>query len=171
MCFFLAGAGLSGALSAIGTAVSAIGSIASGVQQQKVANYNAEVAENNAVAERQRASYEADMIRDDRKRVIGAQRASGAAAGLDISTGTPVAVLGDTYAQSEMDVLARLYGGESAATAYQNDAKRFRAEGKAAKTAGIIGAGSTLLTGLGNWSQKTNPYGAGKRQRFSGGLY
>jgi hypothetical protein len=150
MCFFAAGlpAILSAVAGIAGTAVSALGAVQAGNAQNEVAQYNAKIADNNATAERERAAYDAGLIKDERRRVIGSQRAAMAANGLEISTGSPVAVLGDTTGQSEMDVLARLYGGESAATAYGNDATRMRIEGKAAKQAGKIGAGTTLLTGL-----------------------
>lgn len=138
------------ASSLAGTAVSALGAVQAGKAQNEVAQYNAKVADNNATAERERAAYDAGLIKDERRRVIGSQRAAMAANGLDISSGSPVAVLGDTTGQAEMDVLARLYGGESAATAYKNDATRMRIEGKAAKQAGKIGAGTTLLTGFGS---------------------
>ena len=154
MCIF-AGAGIGGILSALGTVVGAVGSIASGVSANNVAKYNAEVAENNATAERQRAAYEADLTRDNVRRVVGAQRAAGASSGLDITSGTPVAVLGDTAKAGELDVLARLYSGEAAATASMNDAARFRAEGKAQKQAGFINAGTTLLSGFGKMATNT----------------
>lgn len=156
---FSGGGGLGSALSAIGTLAGAGASIAGGIQANNVAQYNAKVAENNALGEQQRAAYEADLTRDNVRRVIGAQRAAGAASGLDITTGTPVAVLGDTAKAGELDVLARLYAGESAATAYQNDAQRFRAEGKAAKTAGFINAGTNLLSGFGKMAA-SNKYRA-----------
>lgn len=153
MCIFAA-AGLPSIISAIaglaGTAVSAVGAIQAGNAQNDAAKYNAQIADNNAAAEKQRATYDANLIRDERRRTVGAQRAAMAANGLDVSSGSPVAVLGDTTGQAEMDILARLYGGDSAATAYRNDAQRMRIEGKAAKQAGTIGAGSTLLTGFGS---------------------
>lgn len=164
MCIFAA-AGIGGILSALGTVVSAAGSIAAGISSNNVAKYNAQVAENNASAERQRAAYEADITRGRVRQVVGAQRAAGAASGLDIRSGTPIAVLGDTAKSGELDVLARLYQGESAATAYQNDAQRFRAEGKAQQMGGFINAGTSLLSGFGqmaakNYSKKYNPLGA-----------
>lgn len=142
--------GIATALSAAGTIASAVGGIAGAQQSAAVADYNAKVADNNARAEQQRAAYEAGLQRDQVKRVVGAQRAAGAANGLDTTSGTPVAVLGDTAKQGEMDVLARLYAGESAANAYTNQAAQFRAEGKAAKTAGFINAGTSLVSGFGN---------------------
>lgn len=153
MCIF-AGAGLAGIFSAIGTVVSAVGSIAAGQQQQQVANYNAKVAENTATAERQRASYEAGLIEDDKRRVLAMQRAGAASAGLEVSQGTPVAVLGDSAKAGELDILARKYSGEAAATAYGNDATRFRAEGRAASTAGIIGGFSSILGGFGKMAAR-----------------
>lgn len=146
MCVF---AGMGGIFSAIGSVVSAVGAIAQGQAQQRVANYNAKVAENTAIAERQRASYEAGLIEEEKQRVLGAQRAAGTSAGMDISQGTPIVVLGDSAKNAEADILARKYSGETQAVAYENDAHRFRAEGRAAKTAGIIGGFSTLLGGFG----------------------
>lgn len=144
-----ASSGIGTALQALGLVASVGGSLAGAQASQNVANYNAKVADNNATAERQRAAYDANLQRDQVRRVVGAQRAAGAASGLDITSGTPVAVLGDTAKQGEMDVLARLYAGESAATAYSNDARRMRAEGKAQKQAGFINAGTSLLSGFG----------------------
>jgi hypothetical protein len=153
-----AGSGFAAALQGLGILTSVGGSILGGIQANKSAQYNAKVAENNATAETQRAAYEAGIQRDNVRRVIGAQRAAGAASGLDISTGTPVAVLGDTAKAGELDVLARLYAGASAATAYQNDAARFRAEGKAQQTAGFINAGTSLLTGFGKMAANRKRY-------------
>ena len=144
-----AGGGFATALQALGTLAGVAGTISSGIGAQRTAEYNAKVADNNAIAEKQRAAYEADMTRDRVRQTIGAQRAAGAASGLDIKAGTPVEVLGDTAKQGELDVLARLYGGDSAATAFRNDATMFRAQGKAQKSASMIGAGTSLLTGFG----------------------
>lgn len=178
MCIFaLAGAagaagGLGSAMTALGGVVSAIGSIAAGQAQAasyenaaKVAEYNAKVAENSAQAEQQRAAYDAGMIDEDRKRLVGLQRAGGASAGLDIAQGTPVAVLGDTSRSSELDILARKYAGDAQATALRNDATRFRAEGdmarsnaRSARTAGIIGGFSSLLSSFDARSSRSRPY-------------
>jgi hypothetical protein len=155
--------GISTALTALGTLAGVAGSVIGGRQANAVAGYNAKVAENNAQAERDRAAYDASLQKDQLRRVVGAQRAAGAASGLDITQGTPVAVLGDTAKQGELDVLARLYSGESAATASLNDAQRFRAEGKAAQTAGFINAGTNLLSGFGKMAARNryNALGAG----------
>lgn len=157
MCLFAA-AGLGALFQGLGVAASAFGAIAGGMQSAKVAEYNAKVADNNAVAEQQRAAFDANLQRDRVRQAVGSQRAAGAANGLDITSGTPVAVLGDTAKAGELDVLARLYSGDSAAVAYRNDAQRFRAEGKAQKTAGFINAGSSLISGFGQMAKsRYNP--------------
>lgn len=159
-----AASGIGTALSALGTVAGAVGAVQAGNQANAVGNYNAQVAENNASAERQRAAYEAGITRDRVRQVVGAQRAAAAASGLDVQSGTPVAVLGDTAKQGELDVLARLYSGESAARASQNDATMFRAQGRAQKQAGFINAASSLMSGFSNMassaSTRYKPLGA-----------
>lgn len=159
MCLFaLAGAGAAaGAASSIGSiasvlgsVVGAVGAIQQGQAANNVAQYNAQVAENNAAAERERAAYESGITRDRVGRVLATQQAAFSGTGLNSRRGTPVAVLGDTRREGELDVLARIYGGESAARANENDANRFRAEGRAQRQAGFIGAGSSLIRGLGS---------------------
>ncbi|MGE0231795.1 MAG: hypothetical protein AB7O39_00970 [Flavobacteriaceae bacterium] len=88
------------------------------------------------------------MTRDRVRGVMAQQRAGFASAGLDPRQGTPVTVLGDTAKQGELDVLARLYTGESAATAYRNDAARFAAEGEAQKSASRLNAATSLIGGI-----------------------
>lgn len=150
MCIFAAGAGLGAIASIAGTMVSAIGAISAAQAQQDVANYNAKVADNNAKAELERAAYESGIIEDERNRVLGAQRAAAASSGVELKSGSPLAVFGDSYKAGELDVLSRLYGGRAAATAFGNDATRFRAEGKAAKQAGTINAVSSVIGGFGS---------------------
>lgn len=156
MCLALLGlAGLSGAGGALGslatlagTALSAAGAMQQGDAAAAVADYNAQVARNNATAEQQRAAYEAGITRDRVRGVMSQQRAGYAASGLDPRQGTPITVLGDSAKQGELDVLARLYAGESAATAYRNDAARLAAEGAAQKSASRLDVATTLIGGL-----------------------
>lgn len=153
------GSTLGTVLSAAGTVAGAIGSIQQGRAAEATAGYNAKVAENNATAEKQRATYEAGMIEERKDKIRASQEAGMAASGVDVGTGTPVAVLGDTEAQGQRDVLARLYSGNTAATASMNDAKLFRAEGRAARKAGNMGAITSLLTGFGKMAGGMNTGG------------
>lgn len=152
-----AAAGASGvatALTALSTGLGVVGSVVGGIQGKQTADYNAEVAKNNAQAAKQEAAYEAQMTREQVQRVKGAQRAAGASSGLNIDSGTPVAVLGDTAKQGELDVLAQLYRGNVAATGYMNQAKQFKAEGKSAMASGFINAGTSLVGGLSQYAKQ-----------------
>jgi len=146
-----AGAGISGAsaLSGLGTLVSAFGALAGGVQQQRVADYQAQVAKNNAAASRQAASANAERIRDRVRSTQSSARAAFAKSGVALQ-GTPLAVLGANQAEGELDVLTAIYKGELSGIAQENSAALARAEGSSALTGGLIGAGSTFLTGFGN---------------------
>lgn len=168
-----AGSGAS-ALSTIatvaGTALSAAGAIQQGNAASAVADYNAKVARQTASAEQQRAAYEAGITKDRVRGIMAQQRAGFASAGLDPRAGTPVTVLGDTAKQGELDVLARLYSGEAAATSLRNDAARFQAEGAAAKSAAKIGAATSVIGGLGKLAGSSGGTSAYKPLSY-GGVY
>lgn len=142
--------GLAAVASAVGTLTSIAGTVSAAQSQASAANYNAEVANQSAIAERQRAAYEAGLIKDDQRRTIALQRAAGASSGLDISQGTPVAVMGDTRLASEMDILSRKYSGESSATGLESDADRFQSEARSSRIGGLLGGLATGVRGVSN---------------------
>jgi hypothetical protein len=83
------------AVSLVGTGMSAYGAYQNSKASQGMANYNAQVAENNAkTAEIQaqdalrRGDAEADTVRRNADMLKGSQRASMAAKGLDLAEGT-----------------------------------------------------------------------------------
>lgn len=89
-----------------------------------------------ADAEKDAASAEAQQIKRDRMRRIGAARAKFGAAGVRIE-GTPLDVLGDLAAEAELDRQLALYGGRL---------RSGEARQQAVAT-GIKGAGSLLTMG------------------------
>jgi hypothetical protein len=121
---------------AVSTAVAAGGSIAAGVQQQQTAKADAKEAT-------QVAAYDEAQSRDRAKRLLGAQRAAYAKAGVDMS-GTPLDVTADTAAQQEIDALAIRWGG-------QQRAAGFRAQGQQSLIEGVSSAGSSILSGATKW--------------------
>ena len=133
-------------LSAVGFVVSAVDSIQRGQSAKAAANYNARIAENNAIAARQAAAAEASRERDRAMRLLGAQRAAYGKGGVQMS-GSALDVAGDTAAQAELDALTILYGGEARARASEADAAAQRFQGNAASRASYSQAGSSLLTG------------------------
>lgn len=148
-------------LAALGTAVSAAGAVVSGMQAQQAGNYNAEVARNNALAAEQKAGFEAGLIRERGAETLSAGTAAFGKAGVDLSGSTSVgATLGQTARNTEMDALAALYSGRIDANAYRAQAELERSRGRQAMVAGVINAGSTLLTGLSRRGGGSS-YGAG----------
>jgi hypothetical protein len=130
------------ALAVIGTAFSAVGAIQQGQAAASTADYNARVATQNA-------AYEERIQREKAQRLMAQQSSGYLKAGVAMS-GTPLDVLADTAAQAELDALAIRYGGATQAAGY-------RAQGAAAKTAGYIGTGTTLLTGASSWGKDLFP--------------
>jgi hypothetical protein len=111
--------------------------------------YNAKVAERDAEQARISADYEEKRHRENAMRLMGSQRAQYGASGVDMSDGSPVDVNADTAIQTELDALAIRYGGKVKSNAYMDDAALSRMGAKNAMTKGVMGAGSSILTGYG----------------------
>jgi len=147
----------------IGTATSAYGMYQQGkaadVQAksaQNVANYNAAVAEQQAEAERQKATFEQKRQAERAARIKSAQEVGLAKAG---GLGSPVAgdLAAEQAAELELENLLIGYEGEvgarragSQATLDRLQGRIYRQKGESRKTASYYGAGSTLLTGFGS---------------------
>lgn len=166
------------------TTILAIGSTligaAGAVQQGKAANasakYNAQVAEMNATLSERRAkdALERGAADEQRKRtevsrIRGAQVAAMAANGVDINFGSPLDTIVDTAVLGELDALTirtnaarESYDFRVQAVNGRADAALSRMNGKAAQTAGYLGAAGTLLGGAGKAfaGYKANSIGA-----------
>lgn len=158
------------AASAMAAGVSAYGSVQQGKAQEKQADYQAAVGRNNAIiAERQATDAEergaaAELSqRRQTAALAGKQRAGMAANGLDLSSGSPLDILGDTAQFGELDALTVRSNAAREAWGFRNQRDQFTSDagatkiaGRNAKSASYIGAGSSLLssagTVAGNWS-------------------
>lgn len=133
-------------LALIGTGISAVGAIQQGQAAKQTANYNAALADRNAViATQQSAAHEEAQRKLDRRR-MGAMRAGYSASGVT-PDGSPLDVLGDSIAEAELNALNIRYEGQLAAQGYTESAGVSRRQGKQAEAAGYFNAGSALLTG------------------------
>ena len=124
----------------VGSAVmGAVGAMQQGNSANAAAQYNTQVANNNAIAARQAAGE--DKKRHDRLTMkrMGTLRAGSAS--LDL--------LEDSAMQEELEALSILHGGEVQAIGFENTATLERARGKSAKQAGYMGAAGSLLKGAG----------------------
>lgn len=130
----------------IAAGVKAVGSVVGAVGTLQASEYNAKVAETSAIAERQRAAYDAGIIKGNVNKTIGAQRAATGAAGIVPDTGSAADVTASSLYSGELDILSRVYGGEASALSLENKARSVRAGGRARATGQLINAGTTLLT-------------------------
>jgi hypothetical protein len=82
-----------------------------------IAHNNAITAENQALAQREQAKYNAEKIRQRNRRLLGQQTAGYAKAGVDLA-GSPEDVIYDSAVQGELEALMAIYAGDISAHAY-----------------------------------------------------
>ncbi|GAB5471755.1 MAG: phage protein [Rhodospirillales bacterium] len=140
----------------------ALSRLAGGQSAQRAAGFNASVAENDAahhdrLAEdaRARGRVEEQRQRQQSGQLKARQAAALAANGLDLSSGSPLRVLGDSAALGEVDALQiranaerEAFSRQVRATDFRNEAILSRQRGRSARTQGFLGAGGSLLTGV-----------------------
>lgn len=151
MCF--------GTLGIIGAATSALGTIVGGVAQANQANYQAQVADNNAKIAKQNATsaeeagrVEAQAQSQKGAAIEGSIIASQAANGIDVNTGSAVDV---QKSQRETDALdtanvmrnadLSAYGYRTQASNYQAQAGLDRSQASFAPISAAIGATGSFL--------------------------
>lgn len=128
-----------------GAAVQGVSALSA--SRAQAASYNAQAAwaERNAQLARQKAEYDVSRQRDNASRIAGRQRATALASGIDLA-GSPMDVMQDTVAESELDVQAIRYGAELQAQSYEMDARMSRMNARRERTGGFFGAISPFLS-------------------------
>ncbi len=134
-------------LSLAGGIVGAMGARAAGEGAAQASFFNQEIGKINARQAREAAAAGAERIGYGGARLIGAQKAGYAAAGVDVGSGSPLDVMGDTGSQLKLAELVKLYEGDVAATEAENKANLAAATGAAAQTAAGYSATTSLLGG------------------------
>ena len=148
---------------------SAVGSIAQGQAAARQAEAQAEAsarqAEAQATISRQQADRERQVseqqeqdFRTRQRRAAAAVRAAGGARGVDVGVGSPLLSAEDFIRETELQALRIREGGEVRSTRLEQQASLLtaragslrgigRLESSAARTAGLFGAGASLLKG------------------------
>jgi len=157
----LAALALAGAAAGMG----ALQSLQAGKDAKAWSEYNAAVLEREAEMARQNAALEAEQQRKAGERMKGAQRAAFAKAGVDVGSGSPLDVLAETAAETELAVSTIKWAGEQQARRAISAAEASRMKGDAAKRASYWGAGTTLLSGASRMASQ----GANYYNRYGGG--
>ena len=131
---------------AIGTAaLSATGAIMQGQSQKSAEEYNAQVARQEAQALRVSTDFEIERRREEQKKLVSRQRALYGKAGVRFS-GSPLTVMIDTIASSEMDSAVLDYNAKVGISQKTSEAKYRRQVGRGYMAEGWVKAGTTLLS-------------------------
>lgn len=147
-----------------GTAISAVGQMQSGQAQAAAAKHEQAVAQNNAIIAnrmavdaQKRGAVEEEDHRRKTAQLKARQVAVMSASNLDITSGSPLEVLGDTAQLGELDALTIRANARREALGHQTQMMNFEAQGQAAgmkasaaKAAGTIGALGTVASGIGS---------------------
>jgi len=143
----------------IGGALSGVGSLASSHAQANAANYQAEVAKNNAKLAAWKAGQATKVGEQDlynlgqqRRQRMGAIIAGEAAQGVDVNSGSALEVqqsediLGQSEAQQLSERTGReVYGYRTQGVSYENEAQLEEYKSQQASEAGIFDVGTSLL--------------------------
>jgi hypothetical protein len=119
------------ATAAAGTVASTLGAVQQGKSAQNLANYNAQVAQNDAIAARQKADFDATAQERQARLFAGTQRASMASTGGELLDMQDVVDM--SAEEAELENLAIRYGGEMGYRAGQQRATVSRFQGSVAK--------------------------------------
>jgi hypothetical protein len=122
-------------MGAVTSAISGVAQYKQGRAQQAAYEYNADIALEN-MRQNEEASRQKFTV------LMGRQRMLYAAAGVDLTSGSPLLVLADTAMKAEMESSRIKTAGES-----ESELQRYY--GRVAAFGGKIGGLTTFLTGLG----------------------
>jgi hypothetical protein len=148
-----------------GMAVTAYAGNEQAKAEREAGNYQAEVAEVNA----KQADYRAEQAgrigavkeeqhRAEVRRMAGNQRATLAANGVDVGSGTALALVDETYTLGEADALTIRYNAMNEAWGHRQTAVEFRQQGQFANYRGKTAAQGTYLTTAANLSGQYAQY-------------
>lgn len=146
-----------------GTAISATGSVQAGNAEaeagraaQAANEYNARLAEAQALSIRIAGQWEELRAAEDVRRVMGSQIAAYGRAGVTLE-GSPSEMLQSTAEEGRLDALAIRYAASQGSLEMLDQARQGRRAGASAARAGLFAqqasryeAGATLLAGAGN---------------------
>jgi hypothetical protein len=132
-------------LGAVTTVMSIAGKGAEGQANANSANFNAAIAEQNAVLARQTAAENERRERVISEQDIASISAQQGASGL--TGGSQLSVLASNAMQAELEALTIRHGGELEANAYENEAKLLRNTAENAEKAANLGGLTSLLGG------------------------
>jgi hypothetical protein len=150
-----------------GTVMSARAQKKAGDDQKRIADFNAGVADEQAVDATRRGAEEVSQFRRQVRGLIGTQRAGFSGQNVDVGVGSAVDVRQDAERLGASDLERIRRNAEREALGYTTQAENYRRGGQIAQSAGRWGAASTILGGTG--SLLLQRYGWGTHNPSGGG--
>ena len=145
-----------------GAAISAAGAMQQARAQSSASEYNAQLAERNAILARSQTEADLSVFRQQAELKQGSLIAAYGASGVT-SEGSPADILAMSAANAKRDENMLRYKGDLTAMGYQETAVLDRMQGRQAIEGGNYAAASSLLTGGGNamagYTAATRGYG------------
>ncbi len=133
--------------------VSAVGQIAAGRAASNAAKFQSAVLLQQANREKEIADRDAEIFRRNQNRLMAAQHARRAGSGVLPQEGTALLVEDATIDEILLGEATIRAGGQVRATRLEQRATLSRLRGRAARDEGFFRAGSTLLTGFGDYKR------------------
>lgn len=169
-------------LALIGAGIGAVGSLAEGASARQQAQFQEQIARNNAIIAERKADDAIARGKQERRakqlettRLIGEARASAAGSGVAVGTGSVLNVTSDIAQFGKLDeltiknnALREALGFRSQAEQFRTEAEGFERAGDAAALQGVIGAGTSLLSGASAVDSKWFNFGGSGGGGFGG---
>ena len=138
--------------SAAGAFLGYKGNMASARQARQVSEYNAVVAENEALLLARQSRDQQTALRQQSERLEGSQVLAASASGVQL-TGSPLVTLANTYFNTEVDAQRIMNAGDIAQMNKVAEAALTRATGQAQAAQFRTAAYGSILTGIGSQAQ------------------
>lgn len=139
------------------SAATSVGAAYQGARDQKaIANYNAQVAEQNAQDAERQGDEEAAKVRRQYAQVAGQQRAGFAAKGIDFENGSAADALDQTDFFSQADQATAKTNAARAAWNIRAQKKGYEFQARSVNPGAL--AGATLLTSASSVAEKWNSF-------------
>lgn len=132
----------------VGAVIGAVGTMVSAMTAAKSYEMEAKAQERQNALELEAGNYEAERTTREGERILGQQRAAGAASGLDISTGAMLETQSDTGTELQRDIDAIRYNARVQGDNALYKAKVARVNKGSAMAGGVIGSMGTLVNGV-----------------------
>ena len=134
----------------IGAGVSAYGQAQQGKTANAIAQRNAQIQNRNATIAQQNAEFNAKLQEREARRRRSSQVARLGASGIEVFEGTNLIAMAEQEFTDDMNAQLIRRGGAIEAGNLQQTAAITSAQGTASRSAGFVGAGTSLLTGAGS---------------------